>query len=157
MGRRRRPWLQRAEKVESGEQFLVLFGRSTVGRKRLMKPVLFVSILCLLFATLGSDSQAKAFVNDNDGLLDVGEAQGFPDDPAATTGELLLYLQGIEDLDGTSLLTGLQSFNLEENNISSIESGEFGGLTLNETSTVDPTRRRSLCGILCDRFGRVSG
>lgn len=82
----------------------------------------------LLLAALLSPSQARAFVDDGDGLLDVGEAPGFPADPAAATGGLTLDRRSIQDLDGTNLLTNLQSLGLEYNEVTSIETGDFGGL-----------------------------
>ena len=60
---------------------------------------------------------------DGDGLLDVVDATGF--DPVAT-GALRLIELGIQDLDGASLLTGLQELLLDNNRITSVEPGDFG-------------------------------
>jgi Leucine-rich repeat (LRR) protein len=94
-----------------------------------MRRAFYASGVALLLAAFINNVQAQGFVNDNDGLLDVGEAAGFPDDPTGATGELLLTSRGIQDLDGTSLLTNLQTLYLGGNPITSVEPGDFDGLT----------------------------
>ena len=89
----------------------------------------FVAWLAIVMVVgLHSNVFAQAFPNDNDGLLDVGEAPGFPTDPAATTGRLSLHSQNIQDLGGTSLLVNLRELQLPGNVLTSIERGDFDGL-----------------------------
>ena len=92
---------------------------------------LLPSLCALILATgVTANVSAQVFLNDNDGLLDVGEAPGFPRDPAAATGELYLHQQGLQDLDGTRLLVNLESLSLRDNKeLTSIERGDFEGLT----------------------------
>lgn len=85
--------------------------------------------IALILIAMSSAAQAQAFIDDNDGLLDVGESPRFPADPAATTGKLDLGGQTIQDLDGTNLLLNLQSLELWNNQVESIEAGDFSGLT----------------------------
>jgi hypothetical protein len=61
-----------------------------------MKITLYVTVVSVFLTALSSDVHAQAFPNDNDGLLDVGEAPGFPSVPADAEGSLSLYYEGIE-------------------------------------------------------------
>ncbi len=104
--------------------------RAWKAAKKLPLRMAFLPVVAaVLLVACSNSASAQAFVNDNDGLLDVGEAPGFPADPMAVTGELALRNKRIQDLDGTSLLTNLQSLDLHFNAITSIEAGDFEGLT----------------------------
>ena len=87
------------------------------------------SVLLLGGAICGGAVHAQAFVNDNDGLLDVGESPLFPAAPHLATGVLDLTAPHgggpIEDLDGVSLLTNVEELKLRHNLISSVEPGDF--------------------------------
>ena len=63
---------------------------------------------------------------DGDGLLDLIDVPGF--DPNQT-GRGYYNSLGIQDLDGANLLVNLESLSLSNNEITSIESGDFYGLT----------------------------
>ena len=107
-----------------------LVKRAWRAAKKLPLRMAFLAVVAaVLLVACSNSASAQAFVNDNDGLLDVGEAPGFPADPMAATGELSLDYRGIQDLDGTSLLTNLQTLDLSYNDITSIEAGDFDGLT----------------------------
>ena len=69
---------------------------------------------------------ASAADTDGDGLLDLIDVSAF--DPNAT-GWGDFSDRGIEDLDGANLLTNLESLDLGLNRITSLESGDFDGLT----------------------------
>ena len=96
------------------------------------KPLLVWCVIALAITIPCRATRAQAFINDNDGLLDVGEAADFPRDPAdfSMDGRTLLFSNhGIEDLDGLSLLSDALEIELRNNHISSIESGDFDGLS----------------------------
>ena len=96
-------------------------------RRALMKPV-FVALFVLVAANAPTANVfAQGFPNDRDGLLDVGEAPGFPVDPAAAQ-DVSLDSLGIQDLDGMNLLTSASSISLWGNKIRDIEHGDFAGL-----------------------------
>ena len=93
--------------------------------KNTLVSMLSVMILAAVQAT---STFAQSFPNDNDGLLDVGEAPGFPAEPAVATGELSFGRRNIQDLDGTRLLANLKELDLSGNDVTSIEPGDFEGL-----------------------------
>lgn len=95
--------------------------------------MLFTIVTVLLVATQVAHTNAQAFVNDNDGWLDVGERPDFPSNPASGSrflSSIHFRGKGIEDLDGANLLTNLrgQRLNLSRNEIASVENGDFIGL-----------------------------
>ena len=113
----------------SSAWLLAMVGLVTVvgWRRALMKPAL-VALFVLAAANAPTTNLfAQGFPNDRDGLLDVGEAPGFPVDPAAAQ-DVLLDSLGIQDLDGMNLLTSATSISLWGNKIRDIEHGDFAGL-----------------------------
>jgi Leucine-rich repeat (LRR) protein len=62
---------------------------------------------------------------DGDGLLDFIDVPGL--NPNAS-GHVDLSRRGIQDLDGATFLTSLQSLDLHSNQITSLENGDFDGL-----------------------------
>ena len=86
----------------------------------------YLVILLLAFAIQPLCTPASAQDTDGDGLLDLIDVPGF--DPGAT-GEGRFVSKRIEDLDGANLLTNLRDLNLNSNRITSIERGDFDGLT----------------------------
>ena len=71
-------------------------------------------------------SSVHAVDSDGDGLLDVIDAPEF--DASATGRFLRLRSKGIEDLDGTNLLTNVVQLHLNNNRITDVENGDFLGL-----------------------------
>ena len=85
-----------------------------------MKRFLFATLLCAIgHCAYGADT-------DGDGLLDLIDVPGF--DPNASGGVEFFGL-GIQDLDGANLLTNATSLDLWVNQITSIEQGDFQGLS----------------------------
>jgi len=76
------------------------------------------SVLAVTPAILAKDT-------DGDGLFDLMDVPGF--DPSAT-GSVYFDKLGIQDLDGVNLLTNIDDLVLRENQITSIEPGDFQGL-----------------------------
>ncbi|MEZ6103803.1 MAG: leucine-rich repeat domain-containing protein [Pirellulaceae bacterium] len=85
----------------------------------------FPIIAALLLVSLVS-RVATAIDTDGDGLLDLIDVPGF--DPNAI-GDVIFAGFGIQDLDGVNLLTKATSLSLNGNQITSVESGDFDGLT----------------------------
>ena len=99
--------------------------------KSLMRGRLQFCALCWLLVSVGHMAvmtpRAVAEVDtDGDGLLDVLDVRGF--DPNAS-GSVFFNGRYIEDLDGANQLTEVQHLALGENRITSIERGDFSGLT----------------------------
>jgi Leucine-rich repeat (LRR) protein len=86
-----------------------------------MKQLLVATLLC---ATVQSAFGADT---DGDGLLDLLDVPGF--DPRATGFVSFTHLATIEDLDGANLLANATHLNLRGNLITSLESGDFEGLS----------------------------
>ncbi len=78
-----------------------------------------VVVVSLLFSPI------VAMDTDGDGLLDLLDVPGF-DPNASGTGDFAGW--GIQDLDGANLLTNLHELHLNVNQITSLESGDFGAL-----------------------------
>jgi Leucine-rich repeat (LRR) protein len=85
-----------------------------------MKRFLFATLLCAIGnCALGADT-------DGDGLLDLIDVPGF--NPNAS-GDVDFSNRGIQDLDGANLLTNATMLFLGGNQITSIENGDFQGLS----------------------------
>jgi Leucine-rich repeat (LRR) protein len=85
-----------------------------------MKRLVFATLLCAIaHSPCGADT-------DGDGLLDLVDIPGF--DPNAE-GTVTFYDRDIEDLDGAHLLTSATHLQLNRNQVTSIEQGDFQGLT----------------------------
>ena len=82
--------------------------------------VLLTVLVLIVFAPL-----ASAQDTDGDGLHDLIDATGF--DPGASG--TVEFVRVIEDLDGANLLTNVARLDLDFNQITSIESGDFEGLS----------------------------
>ncbi|QDU59031.1 leucine-rich repeat domain-containing protein [Aeoliella mucimassa] len=89
----------------------------------------------ILVAAILFPAMSQAFIDDGDGLLDVGEAPGYPMDPTLAWESVYLDSRSIQDLDGANLLVNVQELYLDNNKIASIESGDFNGL--NRLLTLD--------------------
>ena len=106
--------------------------------------------ICLLLTlcvamSLSVASVAIAVDTDGDGLLDLMDVHGF--DPSASgTGSFRDC--GIQDLDGASQLTNLQWLHLYGNQITSIESGDFDGLTNLQTLDLTTIKSRASRAVL---------
>lgn len=109
-----------------------------------MRELLHVQTL-FCFAWLLSISSTPDIIaqvdTDGDGRLDVVDAAGF--DPDAT-GSLRLIELGIQDLDGANLLTGLEELLLDNNRITSVEPGDFEGLSNLEVMNLGGNRITSV-------------
>jgi insulin-like growth factor-binding protein complex acid labile subunit len=85
-----------------------------------MKRCLFAMLLCAIgHCAYGADT-------DGDGLLDLIDVPGF--NPNAS-GDVSFEDRRIQDLDGANLLTNATTLYLYRNQITSIESGDFQGLS----------------------------
>ena len=92
--------------------------RQTTSRKRLILASLILGALVLSTPLVAADT-------DGDGLLDLIDAPGFPEFPADATGNLSFSLVDIQDLDGASLLTSLESLRIRSGGLTSIEASDF--------------------------------
>lgn len=84
----------------------------------------------IVLAAMVGRASGQEFVDDNDGLLDVGEAPGYPQRPSAYSDELDLAHLSIQDLDGTNLLTRTTGLDLSQNLIESIDENDFRELSI---------------------------
>ena len=85
-----------------------------------MKRFLFATLLCAIgHCAFGADT-------DGDGLLDLIDVAGF--NPNAS-GDVVFQDRRIQDLDGANLLANATSLYLGDNQITSLESGDFQGLS----------------------------
>ncbi len=71
-------------------------------------------------------TQAMAADTDGDGLLDLIDVPGFD---VSLSGDASFLRQNIEDLDGANLLANVRFLNLTGNQITSMERGDFDGLS----------------------------
>ena len=85
-----------------------------------MKRFLFATLLCAIgHCAYGADT-------DGDGLLDLIDVPGF--NPNAS-GDVYFNGRSIQDLDGANLLTNATTLYLNGNQITSLENGDFQGLS----------------------------
>jgi Leucine-rich repeat (LRR) protein len=85
-----------------------------------MKRFLFATLLCAIgHCAYGADT-------DGDGLLDLIDVPGF--NPNAN-GDVDFENRGIQDLDGAKLLTNATTLDLDYNRVTSLENGDFQGLS----------------------------
>jgi Leucine-rich repeat (LRR) protein len=100
-----------------------------------MNRFLFATLLCAIgHCALSADT-------DGDGLLDVIDVAGFD---ANASGEVVFGGRGIQDLDGANLLANATSLHLFNNRITSLENGNFQGLTNLQTLDLEANQITSI-------------
>src|SRR6056297_333875 len=98
-------------------------------------------LICLLFVTVTTTNLLAQIDTDGDGLLDLIDVPGFNPNQS---GAAQFTNRGIEDLDGANQLANLQTLHLWENQITSIEEGDFAGLENLRTLSLEGNQTASI-------------